>query len=99
MENKITQIRVEGRTTGVVGLEYAIKNIVEWAKGKTAEEISAELWSRVEKRNYIPSSIKQAYGKALLREYKKFVGEKVDEEPLVGLEVVILGPGCACVPL
>ncbi|HNZ32288.1 MAG TPA: thioredoxin family protein [Smithella sp.] len=95
MENKITQIRVEGRTTGVVGLEYAIKNIVEWAKGKTAEEISAELWSRVEKRNYIPSSIKQAYGKALLREYKKFVGEKVDEEPLVGLEVVILGPGCA----
>lgn len=95
MENKVTQIRVEGRPTGVVGLEFAIKNIVEWAKGKTDGEIIAELLSRVEKRNYIPSSIKLAYGKALLREYKKFIGEKVEEEPLVGLEVVILGPGCA----
>lgn len=95
MENKVTQIRVEGRPTGVVGLEYAIENIVQWAKGKTDGEIIAELLSRVEKRNYIPPSIKQVYGKALLREYKKFIGEKVEEEPLVGLEVVILGPGCA----
>ncbi|HNY51529.1 MAG TPA: thioredoxin family protein [Smithella sp.] len=95
MENKVTPIRVEGRPTGVVGLEYAIQNIADWAKGKTDEEIIAELLSRVEKRNYIPSSIKQAYGQALLREYKKFIGEKVEEEPLAGLEVVILGPGCA----
>ncbi len=95
MENKVTQIRVEGRPTGVVGLEFAIKNIVEWAKGKTDAEIITELLSRVEKRNYIPFSIKQAYGKALLREYKKSIGEEVEEEPLAGLEVVILGPGCA----
>ena len=95
MENKVTQIRVEGRPTGVVGLESALEAIVEWAKGKTDGEIIAELLSRVEKRNYIPSSIKQAYGKALLREYKKSIGQDVEEEPIVGLEVVILGPGCA----
>lgn len=95
MENKVTQIRVAGRPTGVVGLEYAIENIVQWAKGKTDGEIISELLSRVEKKNYIPSSIKQAFGKALSREYKKFIGEEVEEEPLVGLEVVILGPGCA----
>lgn len=95
MENKVSQIIVEGRQTGVVGLEFAIKNIVEWAKGKTDGEIIAELLSRVEKRNYIPSSIQQAYGNALLREYKKFIGERVEEEPLAGLEVLILGPGCA----
>jgi small redox-active disulfide protein 2 len=95
MENKVTPIRVEGRPTGVVGLEYAIQNIADWAKGRTEGEIIAELLSRVEKRNYIPSSIKQAYGRALLREYKKFIGEYVEEEPLAGLEVVILGPGCA----
>ena len=95
MENKVTQIRVEGRLTGVVGLEFVIKNIIEWAKGKTDGEITSELLNRIGKRNYIPSSIKQAYGQALLREYKKFIGEKVEEEPLTGLEVVILGPGCA----
>lgn len=95
MENKITRIRVDGRQTGVIGLEYAIRNIVEWARGKSDEEIIAELLSRVEKRNYIPSKIKDAYGRALLREYKKFIGEKVEEEPFAGLQVVILGPGCA----
>jgi len=95
MENKVTQIRVEGRPTGVVGLEYALGTIVEWANGKTDGEIIAELLNRVEKRNYIPSSIKEAYSKALLREFKKFIGQEVEEEPLAGLEVVILGPGCA----
>lgn len=95
MENKVAQISIEGRPTGVVGLEFALKNIIEWAKGKTDEEIIAELLSRVEKRNYIPYSIKQTYGKALLREYKKFIGEKVEEEAIAGLQVVILGPGCA----
>lgn len=95
MENKVRQIRVEGRPTGVVGLDNAIQNIADWANGKTDKEIIAELLRRIEKRNYIPSSIKEAYGKALLREYKKSLGEEVEEEPLVGLEVVILGPGCA----
>jgi small redox-active disulfide protein 2 len=95
MENKVTQIRVAGRPTGVVGLESAIQNIADWAKGKTDDEVIAELLRSVEKQNYIPSSIKEAYGKALLREYKKSLGEEVEEDPLVGLEVVILGPGCA----
>lgn len=95
MENKVTQILVEGRQTGVVGLELTIQNIVEWAKGKTDLEITAELLSRIEKRNYIPSKLKALYGKALLREYKKFIGEDLEEETISGLQVVILGPGCA----
>ena len=95
MENKVTQIRVEGRQTGVIGLEYAIHNIVEWAKGKDDEAISAELLKQIEQRNYIPATIKDAYRKALLREYKKNIGQEVDEEAVTGLQVVILGPGCA----
>jgi hypothetical protein len=95
MEDKVTQIRVEGRQTGVIGLEYAIQNIVEWAKGKDEKDISTELLKRVEKRNYVPSTIREAYRKALLREYKKFIGQEVEEEAVTGLQVVILGPGCA----
>jgi small redox-active disulfide protein 2 len=95
MENKITQISVEGQRTGVVGLESILADIASWAKGKDDTEISAELISRIEKRNYIPSKIKEAYGKSLLREYKKSIGEKVEEETIAGLRVVILGPGCA----
>jgi hypothetical protein len=95
MENKVTQISVEGRQTGVIGLEYAVQNIVEWAKGKDDKEISTELLKRIEQRNYIPSKIKDAYRKALLREYKKYLGQEVEEEAVTGLQVVILGPGCA----
>ncbi len=95
MENKVTQIRVEGRQTGVIGLEYAIQNIDEWAKGKDDETISIELLKRVEQRNYVPSTIKEAYRKALLREYKRYLGQDVEEEAVTGLQVVILGPGCA----
>jgi hypothetical protein len=95
MENKVTQIRVEGRQTGVIGLEYAIQNIDDWAKGKDDETISIELLKRVEQRNYVPSTIKEAYRKALLREYKRYLGQDVEEEAVTGLQVVILGPGCA----
>ena len=95
MENKVTQIRVEGRQTGVIGLEYAIHNIVEWARGKDDQDISTELLKRIEQRNYIPAKIKDAYLRALLREYKKYLGQEVDEEAVTGLQVVILGPGCA----
>lgn len=94
MENKVSQISVEGRQTGVIGLEYAIQNIVEWAKGKNEDDISTELLSRVEKRNYIPSKIKDIYRKALLREYKRYLGQEVDEDVVAGLQVLILGPGC-----
>ena len=71
IDKKIIQIRVEGQRTGVVGLESILADVAQWAKGKEDAEISAELISQSEKHNYIPSKIKDAYGKALLREYKK----------------------------
>jgi len=95
MDNKIIQIRVEGQLTGVVSLESILADVAQWAKGKEEAEITAELLSRVEVRNYIPSKIKEVYGKALLREYKKYLGQEVEEEVIAGLQVVILGPGCA----
>lgn len=95
MDNKIMQICVEGQKTGLIGLESILTEVAQWAKGKEEKEITAELLSRIEKRNYIPSKIKETYGKALLREYKKFIGEDVEEETISGLQVVILGLGCA----
>ena len=52
------------------------------------------LVEKAAKKNYIPDSIKEEYQKALFREFKKFLGEKVEEEKSGFLEVVILGPGC-----
>lgn len=94
MANKISQIRVEGRLIGVIGLESILADVAQWAKGKEDTEITAELLNRIEKRNYIPSKMKEVYGKALLREYKKYLGQEVEEEQSGDLQVIILGPGC-----
>ena len=52
------------------------------------------LVEKAAKKNYIPDSIKEEYQKALFREFKKSLGEKVEEEKSGFLEVVILRPGC-----
>ena len=47
----------------------------------------------VKPRNYIPASAQEEYKRAFLREFKKALGEKVEEERS-GLSIKILGPGC-----
>ncbi len=49
--------------------------------------------ARVKPRNYIPAAAQEEYKQAFLREFKKALGEKVEEERS-GLSVKILGPGC-----
>lgn len=47
----------------------------------------------VKPRNYIPTSAQEEYKRAFLREFKKALGEKVEEERS-GLSIKILGSGC-----
>ena len=94
MKNKITQIRVEGYLTGVIGLEEIIKAIAEHPGQMSDSEIAASLLIRIQKLNYVPSKREEAYRKALLREYKKYMGDEVETESPGDLQVVVLGPGC-----
>ena len=56
--------------------------------------LKAMLVEKAEAKNYIPHSVREEYERALLREFKKFLGEKVKEDRGTFLEVTILGPGC-----
>jgi thiol-disulfide isomerase/thioredoxin len=47
------------------------------------------------KRNYIPDKVKESDAKAFLREFKKFLGKPFEEETPEGIQVKVLGPGCA----
>jgi small redox-active disulfide protein 2 len=58
------------------------------------EEVEAELVKRLSKTNYISDSAKAAYGKALLREFNKFLGRPLEEDTSEALEIKVLGPGC-----
>jgi small redox-active disulfide protein 2 len=94
MEEKDYRLVLIGNTqVGLIGL----KEIFEKLKSQRKESESAlkeMLVEKAGKKNYIPNSVKGEYEKALFREFKKFLGEKVEEERGEFLEVAILGPGC-----
>ncbi len=94
-QDDIVQIKVDKHSVGIMGF----KVVMEEMAGEYAErpdiEITTELLNRLSKKNYIPNSAKESYGKAFLREFKKNIGKPFDEDVPEGLQVKILGPGCA----
>jgi small redox-active disulfide protein 2 len=89
----ITQISLGKFRVGVTGLQAAIAELKSW-QGRPDAEIAQALLDRLKPRNYIPAAAQEGYRKAFLREFKKALGEKVEEESN-GLAIKILGPGCS----
>ena len=94
-QDEITQIKIGNERIGIVGLKFVLAEVAESCAVETDEEIRAELLKRLEKRNYIPESWKAEYGNAFLREFRKFTGHSIESEEPDGLEIRVLGPGCA----
>jgi hypothetical protein len=94
-QDDVVQIRVGGQAVGIIGLKTAIEEVAETSGDRTEEEVQAELLRRLSKRNYIPGRAKAEYGQAFFREFRKFQGLPLEAEGSPGLEVKVLGPGCA----
>jgi small redox-active disulfide protein 2 len=92
-DEDITQISLGKFRVGITGLKAAIAELKSW-QGRPEAEISQALHARVTSRNYIPAVAQEDYKQAFWREFKKALGEKVEEESS-GLNIKILGPGCA----
>jgi small redox-active disulfide protein 2 len=92
MEEKVLRISVGGNLIGVVGLEDIFSEARIKQKWSDVE-LERFLLDEVKKKNFIPSRAEGEYAKALLREYKKFIGEKAEEDLSV-LQVRVLGLGC-----
>jgi hypothetical protein len=94
MEEKDYRLVLIGNTQlGLMGLKEIFEELKS-QRGRQEPELKQLLVERAGKTNYIPSSVKAEYEKALFREFKKFLGEKVEEQRSEFLEVAILGPGC-----
>jgi Thioredoxin domain len=91
-DDKITRINVGGHATGIIGLQPILEEVSKEFKGRTDDEIKAELLNRLSQKNYISS--RDLYSHAFLREFKKFVGEPFEDKRDGGLEIKVLGPGC-----
>lgn len=91
-DEDITQISLGRFRVGITGLKAAIEETKSWRE-RPEEEIAQALLAAVKPRNYIPTSAQEEYKRAFLREFKKALGEKVEEERS-GLSIKILGSGC-----
>lgn len=93
-QDDVTQIKVGGQATGIIGLKTVLEDMAETYGERPNQKIIEELLNRLSKRNYIPEKVKESYGKAFLREFKRFLGKPFEEEAPEGLEIKVLGPGC-----
>lgn len=94
MEEKDYRLVLIGNTqVGLMGLKEIFEELKS-QRGKPEADLKQMLVEKAGKKNYIPNSVKGEYEKALFREFRKFLGEKVEEEKSGFLEVAILGPGC-----
>jgi len=93
MEKDYRLVLVGNTHVGLIGLEEIFGELKN-QREKPESELKEMLVKKAAKKNYIPDSIKDGYRKALFREFKKFLGEKVEEEKREFLEVLVLGPGC-----
>lgn len=92
----VTQITVNNRKVGIIGLESTIGDMAEDYAAKTDGEIQSEMVKRLSRKNYIPDRAADNYGKAFVREFRKHLGQAYEEETDAhSLEVKILGVGCA----
>ncbi len=94
-EDDLTKIRVNDQLVGIIGLKTMIRQIAQAHAKALDQEIQSELIRSLSQKNYIPDHAREAYGKAFLREFNKFLGRAYEEDASEGLEIKILGPGCA----
>lgn len=96
MSEEITQIRIGNSTVGIMGLNGIFEQIHS-LELKDPKEIQQKLIELAKLQNYIPSSAEEKYQQALWREYRRSLGEQVEEETTSDLVIRVLGPGCpAC---
>jgi hypothetical protein len=94
VEEKDYRLILVGNTqVGLIGLKEIFEEL-ETQRGMPECDLKKMLVEKAGKKNYIPNSVKGEYEKALFKEFKKFLGEKVEDEKGGFLEVAILGPGC-----
>jgi small redox-active disulfide protein 2 len=88
-------IVVGTQKVGITGLDMALEEMAPSLGGLSDEEVGQALLERLGKKNYIPASARQEYALALTRELRRFLGQPVADAPSAGLEIKILGEGCA----
>ena len=91
-QGDIRQVVVRGTKVGLTGLKRVFETVRDHGPGSD-DELSARLVELARRSNYIPPRAEDAYREALLREFRRFMGEEVQDET-GSLEIRVFGKGC-----
>ncbi len=94
-EQDITRITVGKHPISITGLRQVISQLSGDYRDRTDEEIGRAMLEVLAKSNYIPQSAREEYAKAFIREFRKSLGQPFTEAVSEGLEIKVLGAGCA----
>jgi small redox-active disulfide protein 2 len=92
---EVSRIKIGKHIFGIVGLKSTFEEIAIDHASQTDDALSLLLLERLAKTNYIPENVSKDYGRAFVREFRKFLGQPVEDEDTNELEIKVLGAGCA----
>jgi quercetin dioxygenase-like cupin family protein len=93
--SKVRQIKIGKNLTGFVGLDRVLEEMIEPYAQASYEVVATEMIKRLSKKNYIPDNAHAQYGRAFVREFRKFTGQPyVDDSPISELDIKVHGGGC-----
>jgi len=93
-DTEISQIKIGKHTFGIVGLQTALENMAGDYAGQPDEAVAELLVKELSKTNFIPDKAQEKYGRAFVREFKKFIGQAVEDENCSELVIKVLAAGC-----
>lgn len=93
-EEETIQLKIGTFQVGLIGLKEVIADLASSLAQASDREVAEALINRLSKKNYIPEKAKPDYAQALIREFRRSLGQEVIEPPSLGLTIRILGLGC-----
>lgn len=80
---------------GLKGLDDIFERLAPRYAPQREAELAAEILAQVRQRNYVPDGATAEYARALLAAFKRHLGLEAAEPRDQGLQIQVLGPGCA----
>jgi hypothetical protein len=94
-DKSITRINVSNFGVSIIGLNELMAEMAGTHGDKSDQEVAHFMLERLGAGNYIPKKAREDYGRAFVREFRKFMGQTYTEDTPRGLDVKVLGVGCS----
>lgn len=94
-EQDISRIAVGKHSISITGLGQTISQLSSDYRNRSDDEVGRAMLEVLAKSNYIPQSAREEYAKAFIREFRKSLEQPYTEAVSEGLEIKVLGAGCA----